>query len=254
MSKMHVRTAGNRDHPTLLLIHAMGTDSRFWDECISLWKDRFYCVAPDLMAAGLSPLPHNPMGVTEHAKEIEALRYELGIERWVAIGCAMGGAVAACHAAREPTRVTALVMANPGLRNADAIKKVLRERVEMVRAEGMAILLPSAADRAFLNLPRDDRYECYLVRYAQQNPEGYASSVMGFLDFDIEADIIALSCPILALPGQHDVLMPTDSADLLRQLKPDAVIETLPNVAHFGPLQSPKEFVERVDNFLSGLS
>jgi pimeloyl-ACP methyl ester carboxylesterase len=48
--------------------------------------------------------------------------------------------------------------------------------------------------------------------------------------------------------------MPTDSADLLRQLKPDAVIETLPNVAHFGPLQSPKVFVERVENFLSRLS
>ena len=93
-----------------------------------------------------------------------------------------------------------------------------------------------------------------MVRYAQQNPEGYASSVLGFLDVDIEADITAVSCPILALPGQHDVLMPTDSADLLRQLKPDAVIETLPNVAHFGPLQSPKVFVERVDNFLSRLS
>lgn len=253
MTAMHVTTAGNPELPVMLLIHAMGTDSSFWDECITLWQGRYHCVAPDLMAAGRSPLPETPMGVPEHARAIEALRQDRGIERWIAIGCAMGGAVAAGHAAREPGRVSALVMANPGLRNAEPVKDMLRGRVELVRREGMAVLLPAAADRAFLNLPRDKRYERYLERYAAQRAEGYARSVLGFLDVDIEADMKAVCCPILALPGEHDVLMPADSADRLREIRPDAIVETLTGAAHFGPMQAPEAFVARVDRFLAAL-
>ncbi len=253
MSAMHVMTAGDPGRPALLLIHAMGTDGRFWNECIARWKDRYFCVAPDLMAAGRSPLPEAPMGVPEHALAIEMLRRELGVARWIAIGCAMGGAVAAGHAAREPGRVSALVMSNPGLRNAEHVKDMLRGRVELVRREGMAVLLPAAAERAFMNLPRDERYQTYLERYAEQRAEGYARSVLGFLDVDIEADMKAVRCPILALPGEHDVLMPADSADRIRQIRPDAVVETLPGAAHFGPMQAPDAFVARVDRFLAAL-
>lgn len=250
---LHVATAGDPRRPALLLLHAMGTDGRFWDECVALWRDRYHCVVPDLRSAGRSPLADPPAGVADHAADLEALRRELGVARWIVIGCAMGGAVAAAHAAREPGRVTALVMANPGLRNDETVKAMLRERVAQVRRDGMAALLPAAADRTFLNLPRDDRYHRYAERYAAQGAESYARQVLGFLDVDVGAEVAATRCPLLVVPGEHDTLMPADSAARIRELRPDAVVETLRDAAHFGPMQAPVAFVACVDRFLASL-
>ena len=74
--------------------------------------------------------------------------------------------VAATYAARHPDRVRALVMTNPGLANSDAGKEMLRKRVDVLRSEGVGALLPAAAERAFLNLPRDARYDRHVERFA----------------------------------------------------------------------------------------
>lgn len=253
MGDLHIVTQGPRDAPALLLIHAMGTDSRFWDECVAQWRERYFCVAPDLRSAGLSPLADPPAGVAQHAEDMEALRRKLGVARWVVIGCAMGGAVGAGLAARHPGSVAGLVMANPGLRNSDETKALLRARVDLVRREGMAALLPAAAERAFHNLPRDARFARYAGRYAEQRAEGYARQVLGFLDVDIEADVAALRCPLLVTPGAHDILMPADSAARIAEVQPCAEVEMLPG-GHFVPMQAPDAFVARVDRFLSRIA
>ena len=57
MTKLHVVTRGNRANPALLLIHALGTDHRFWDDVLPALTDSYYCITPDLQAAGSTPLP-----------------------------------------------------------------------------------------------------------------------------------------------------------------------------------------------------
>ena len=67
------QTRGKPDSPALLLIHPLGTDLRFWDECVDLWAPRFYCIACDLRAAGLSPTPEVPAGLDQHVADLERL-------------------------------------------------------------------------------------------------------------------------------------------------------------------------------------
>lgn len=247
---LHYETYGQRQDRALLLVHPLGTDLRFWEECVAQWQSRFYCVAPDLQAAGKSPRPEAPVTIPDHAADLERVRERVGVRSVVPIGCAIGGMIAATYAARYPASTRALVMTNPGLRNSDAAKEMLRKRVETLRSEGVGALLPAAADRSFLNLPHDARYERHVERFAAQDAETFARSVLGFIDADISGELPRIECPALVVTGEHDVLMPSDSAERVRELMPKATVTMMKDVAHFLPFQAPDRFASMVTEFL----
>ncbi len=247
---LNYQTFGRRQDTALLLVHPLGTDLRFWEECIALWEPRFYGVAPDLQAAGKSPRPEVPVTIPGHAEDLEQLRQTLGVKAVVPIGCALGGMVAACFAAHYPQATRALVMTNPGLGSTDAAKDMLRKRVQTLRTTGVAAPLPDAADRAFFNLPHDARYQRHVERFAAQDPETFARSVLGFVDADISGELARVKCPALIVSGEHDILMPTDSAQRIKEIVPQAQCILMRGVAHFLPFQAPERFAAMVSGFL----
>jgi pimeloyl-ACP methyl ester carboxylesterase len=243
-------THGSPRETALLLVHPMGTDRRFWEECIALWRDRFYCVATDLANAGESFGTDSPVPIPRNAANLERLRKHLDIESVVAIGCALGSMVAACYAARYPRSTRALVMANPGVRNTDAADAMRRERAAVARASGMSALLPAAADRAFHQQPRDERYRRHLERYAAQDAATFARSVEGYVGADITDELSRIDCPTLLVSGEHDVLMPADAAQRIKEVVSRAEVVSLPGAAHFLPFQAPDRFARSVVAFL----
>lgn len=251
---LHHRTSGRPEAPVLLLIHPLGSDLRFWDECVALWDERYYCIACDLRSAGLSPSPDAPVGLEQHVADLERLSASLGVSSLVPIGCAIGGMVAASYAARHPERTRALIVTNPGLRNSEAAKSMLRERVGIVRMSGMAVLLPGAADRAFHQLPHDLRYERYVERYGTQDPERYALSVLGFLDADVSNIVPRVLCSTLIVAGEHDVLMPAGDGPAMKALMARAEFTLMQGAAHFLPYQAPERFATMVTRFLDGVA
>jgi 3-oxoadipate enol-lactonase len=250
---LNYQTYGQPQETALLLVHPLGTDLRFWEECVDIWKSRFHCIAPDLQAAGKSPRPEVPVTIPGHAADLERLRDSLGVKRVVPIGCALGGMIAATYAARYPQHSLALVMANPGLGSTDAAKEMLRKRVETLRSSGVVALLPAAADRAFMNLPHDERYQRHVERFAAQDPETFARSVLGFVDADITGDLPRIKCPALIVSGEHDVLMPSDSAQHIKEMVPQAQCTVMRGVAHFLPFQAPDRFAPMVADFLGSV-
>jgi pimeloyl-ACP methyl ester carboxylesterase len=243
-------THGKPQRMALLLVHPLGTDRRFWQDCVDLWKQRFFCITPDLQAAGRSPRPDIPVTIPGHAADLEHLRVTLGIDAVVPIGCALGSMVAACYAATYPQSTRALVMANPGVRNTDIANDMLRQRVEIARRSGMDALLPAAADRAFHNQPRDERYRRHVERFAAQDAQTFARSVEGFIEADITEVLPHIHCPTLVVSGEHDVLMPGDSAEHIKAVVPQAESALMKGAAHFLPYQAPDRFAPMVIDFL----
>lgn len=247
--RLPVETHGDRSAQPLLLVHALGTDGRFWDEAVADLSRDFFCVVPDLRASGRTPNPPQPVTAREHAADLIGVLDALGIERALFAGCAIGGMVAALAAVAAPQRCAGLVMTNPGVRNADEVKGMLRARVDQVREQGMRSLLPAAADKSFHGMPRDARFERYVERYTAQDAEAYALSVLGFLDIDIRPDLPGLVCPLLLIPGGNDVLMPADSAAVISALVPQAETVVFEDVAHFIPFQAPERFARELRRF-----
>ena len=251
MARLHVVTHGDRSAPAIVFVHALGTDHRFWDEAVAELSRDFFCVTPDLQGAGETPLPAEPVDAEGHAADLAAMIEDLDLGPVTLAGCAIGGMVAAILAAREPTLCSGLVMTNPGLRNLPHVKEMLRARTEEVRRHGMAVLMPKAPETSFHEMPRDARYARFAERYAAQSAEGYALSVLGFLDIDIRPILPQLTCPVMLMPGGKDVLMPPDGAGEIGAFVPQAEIVSVPEAAHFVPYQAPERFVAELRRFMA---
>ena len=252
--RLDYSTSGDSGTPPIIMVHALGTDRRMWDDAVSILQHDFYCITPDLQAAGRSPIPEEPISAEEHAKDLIALADHLGLRGYSLAGCALGGMVAAIVAAQEPERVRALVMTNPGLRNLPQVKDMLRARAVQVVAEGMDCLLPAATERSFHNQPHDERYDLFVERYRAQDPAGYASSVLGFLEIDIERYLPEIKCPTLVVSGGQDILMPTDGSKVVSASVARAQHIHFEDAAHFIPYQAPDRLADEMTRFLHSIA
>ncbi len=234
----------------LLLVHALGADHRMWDDFIAAWDRPEPVVACDLRNAGVSARSSVPLAPADHAADLEALRLACGLERVVPVGCAIGAMIAAAYAARHPETTAGLVLTNPALRTVPTARAMLAERAETVRREGLAAVMPGAAERAFVAQPRDARYARWVERFSAQDAEAYALSILGVLDADVSEDLRSLQCPSLVIAGAHDVLLPPDLARDVHALIPRARFALDPDAAHFLPYQNPQGLRDLVADFL----
>lgn len=247
----HVVHGQGRGRPSLLLIHPLGADLHFWDACIAAWGPDVPAIACDLRSAGASPRSAEPVMLDRHVQDLEDLRIDLGVDRLVPVGCAIGAMTAARYAATHPKSTAALVMASPTPRTAPAARAMLAARAELVRRDGMAAILPGAVDKAFEQQPRDHRYRAYYQRFAAQDAQAYAASVQGILDADVSADLASLRCPTLVVAAGHDQLLPPALAQEVHGLVAGAGFAQLDDAAHFAPYQQARPFAALVAAFLT---
>jgi pimeloyl-ACP methyl ester carboxylesterase len=237
----------------VVLVHPLGADQSFWDECRRQLGERVMTVSCDLRGSGQSPGLAEPLRLDRTAEDIEALRRHLGLDRVVAIGCAVGAMAAARYAARHADRVLALVMANPGFRITEAGRANLEERARLVRARGMQAILPQAVAGAFKGCADTEARWRYQSRFAAQNPESYALAALGAAEADISGDLERLNCPVLVVSGRNDSLFgPPHVAEIALRL-PHATYVELEDGAHFIPYQQPAPFGAIVRNWCQTL-
>jgi 3-oxoadipate enol-lactonase len=157
--------------------------------------------------------------------------------------------IAAGYAAIYPNRVAALVLSNAAARSSPQAGVMLTERAKLVRRQGIAAVLPQAVERAFLNQPRDDRYQRYFDAFASQSAVDYAFACEASANFDAERYLKTIDCPALVVAGRHDVLLPPPLAEeVARILRGSRFCVT--DAAHFVPYQAPSLFAGLVLDFL----
>ncbi len=111
---MYQFTAGAGD--PILFLHGMPTSSWLWNRVIERMSDRFTCIAVDLPGFGRSPrLPCGFRELDVLAASVEALRIELGIEKWNLVGHDAGCAIGVEYAHRYPHRVGRLALLTPSI-------------------------------------------------------------------------------------------------------------------------------------------
>ena len=237
--------------PALLLVHPLGADRRFWDDCVALWRARYRCVACDLRAWVPGPGGARlPVSLDRHVADLDALRAASGLRRVVPIGTAIGSMVVLAYAARHADSTAALVVSNATPRTSPEARRMLLDRAATVRRGGLAAILPTAVDLAFLNQPRNARYRLFYDRFAAQPANEYADAVEASASYDATADLPRIRCPTLVCAGEHDILLPPERSRFVAEAVPQAAFELVAGAAHFVPFQAPADFARRVLAFL----
>ena len=241
---------GKAGSPTIFLIHPLGGDLTFWNDCIACWGPDVSTLACDLRSAGLSPVSPVPVTIEQHVADLEVLRHALGIGSIVLVGCAIGAMTATHYAATHSDVTQALVLVSPTPKTTPMAAKMLTDRAELVSLSGMASILPDAIDNAFEHQAKGVTYQNYYQRFAAQNPGAYAQSIRGILYADVTADLQSIHCPTLVIGAGHDRLLPPALSLQVHELVKNSEFEIMAEAAHFAPLQHPEKFAERVGLFL----
>lgn len=229
----------------------------------------------DQRGCGRSERPWNGRYSLEALLEdLEALRQELGVERWVLMGHSFGATLALEYAARHPEHMAGVVYVS-GLSNAARSYATWKHEFERLHPGRIAAAsLPAGASdytqvmRALRGLDAQDFFnqlQFHNATYRQMQEAVDAESGLrntGELsrtlfsaelrDYRFSAPE-RVSTPVLVIGGRYDASIGLDSLQELAHALPNATFLEYEQSGHFPYLEEAERFEQDVTRFLSEL-
>jgi pimeloyl-ACP methyl ester carboxylesterase len=128
VASLHVEVEGSEEQPVLALLHGFMSSNLQWTPNRDALRGHFRLAAVELWGHGKSPAPRDPgcYRVERYVAELERIREELGVERWLVCGQSFGAGIAIRYALAHPQAVRGLVVTN----SRSALNDVSREARE----------------------------------------------------------------------------------------------------------------------------
>jgi proline iminopeptidase len=235
-----------------------------------------------------APLPEDAsLTIADLVGDCEAVREELGIERWAVLGQSFGGSLALRYAAAHPAAVAAVAFENPvwdlaasaraalprvalmlterGRRDAAlaALAAAGREdSARPLRAAYVAALEALGADREVFFVPSPaTRARLAEIRAAHERPDGAAGDEGSMRHhLAISADdgtyesllglLPRLTAPALLITGGYDPLTSPAQRDAFRRAAPGHRLLEVAGAGHFVHADEPLQYAGAVSEFV----
>ncbi len=237
----------NNGKPPLVFIHGAGGRKEIW----SLVAKRLLPLAPawplvlvDLPGHGQSPLPGHAT-IDDYADVILDLADKQGWDAFALGGHSMGGAIAQCVAARQPQRVSHLILAATGGRIpvAPVLFDLLPEQSEavvvLIKEWGFGPNAPAIlVDRA-------------MAPMAQVDGVVMREDMAACRDWEAGDRLQAITAKTLVVAAELDMMVKPKIARDLAESITDARFETLAETGHMMTIEADKELARLIAAFLA---
>lgn len=215
------------DGPPLLMIAGMMSDSASWAPLISLLEPHFTLIRPDNRTTGRTTPWNAPAAVEVFAADCAALLAELDMGPTHVLGHSLGGMIGMQLATAYPEQVRTLTLAASAplrlQRNVALFQSLLSIRQSNAAPEAwLNALFVWLFSPALYEIPEAVSHAAAaaLAYPFAQTAEAMAHQIDA-LDGYTPADITRVTCPVQAVLGRNDILLPTELA--LPTLGPVAV-------------------------------
>ncbi|MFE6861853.1 alpha/beta fold hydrolase [Nocardia sp. NPDC057668] len=111
--------AGERDKPTLVLLHGSGGHAEAYVRNLAAHAEHFSTWSIDMLGHGYTDKPGHPLEISHYVEHLVRFLDEIGVDRVHVSGESLGGWVAARFAIDHPGRVHRLVLNTAGGSQAD---------------------------------------------------------------------------------------------------------------------------------------
>ena len=246
--------------PVLVLLHGMAASWQWWLENIPSLSEQHRVIAVDLPGFGHSEALPAPAEMSAHAQVVLDLLDQLGIGSAIVAGHSMGGLIALEMVAADPVRTRELVLVGAGgvpmtERRLSMILAVLRicaaiaQRDVVRRALATRSWIRRIALRGGFRDPR-----VLSAELAAQIMPIFAGP--GFMDAVAAAGRAvrqtrpsSVSCPVLLLWGEFDVMAPLTCARDMHDELPESELVVINGVGHTPMIESPEAFTRALLQF-----
>ncbi|MGB8162915.1 MAG: alpha/beta hydrolase [Nitrososphaeraceae archaeon] len=264
------REAGDKEKPTILLLHGFPTSSHMFRNVIPALADKFHLVAPDYPGFGYSsmPLVDTFEYTFDHLAEImDKFVTQIGLERYSLYVMDYGAPVGYRIAVKHPEKIEALIVQNgnaydeglgefweplraywsdPTEKNKNALKKFLTlEATKWQYTHGVKdenAISPDnwIHDQMLLDRPGNNEIQLQLFYDYKSNPPLYPQWQEYFRKYQP---------PTLVVWGRNDIIFPKEGAIPYQRDLENVQIHLL-NTGHFALEEDGEQIAELISRFL----
>lgn len=243
---LKVRRLRDGAGPPVIVLHGWGASIETVASIVNALRSVATVHALDLPGFGESEPPSQPWGVEDYGRFLSRFMDAVGVEQPAAIvGHSNGGRVAIWLAARQPARVSRLILVDSaGIRP--------RRGATYYRKVGMAKVGKHAARR--LGAPGRRLRDLLVGRaasadYAAASPQ-MRPTLVRLVNSDLRELLPQISAPALLIWGEQDTATPLADAHLMERLIPDAGLVVFQGAGHYSYLEQPARFATVARHFI----
>ncbi len=214
----------------------------------------FRVVTFDNRGVGETRIPPRPFTVSDMAADTVGLMDELGIDAAHVFGVSMGGLIAQTLALDHPDRVRRVVLGCTTHGGRHAVQPTLEVMEALGRATDPSVPVEEAV-RNWVPIMFSERFIREepgrlgeFIRFSVRNwptPDGAAGQIGALSRFNVRRRLGGIRCPVLAIAGSEDRMMPPENARLLAERIPGAEHYVVKGAGHGFFFEKPEE-VNRV--------
>lgn len=265
-AKIHYRDEGNRDGPSILLIHGSNSMLHTWEPLVALLGDRYRLISLDLYGHGLTG-PHLSGAYDAETNIAAAVRVldAVGVDKAYWVGNSMGGWLSWRAGLAVPERVSGLVLI-------DASGAQVEDKGELYLGARLAqssigrMLLPQITPRFLVkssleeNFARPERLTEELVdRYWEllRFPGNRRASVERSRtprEPEKWAEVGALKMPVLLLWGEQDKVIPLSHARAFADAIPGSTLITYADAGHLPMEETPEQVARDINRWVQNVA
>nr|WP_274520627.1 pimeloyl-ACP methyl ester esterase BioH [Ectothiorhodospira variabilis] len=248
----------------LTLIHGWGLNAGVWDDLVPALQDAGPVRAVDLPGHGRLAGEGSLGELDEVADRVVAAAQAPDVDSpesdaLTLIGWSLGALVAIRAASRHPDRVqkVILVAGTPRFVQGEGWPQAMRGPVLDAFAQGLAANYRTTLNR-FLALQfhgldnAQDALRGLRARLLSDPPAEQAlhEGLDWLRHLDLRDELAALECPVHAILGEYDTLVPAGVGEQLRALRPDMKTPVIERAGHAPFLSRPQAFEETLRSLL----
>lgn len=248
--------SGKAPRHTVVLSHALGCDLTMWDGLANLLAADCRVICYDHRGHGSSDAPAGLYAIADLADDAARLLRELDSGPVVWVGLSMGGMVGQEFALRHPSLLAALVIANTTSCYPEAAREVWQQRIDTVRAQGIAAIADAVMGRYFHDRFRAE-HGATVARFRQRltstDTDGYIGCCHAVGTVDTTERLPQIGMPTLVIAGELDQGTPLAMSQILVEKMPQARLAVLKQASHLSAIEQPQAFAQVVAQFMLAL-
>jgi len=237
----------------VLLIAGLAGDMQAWRPQVEDLAGRYRLTLFDNPGAGSSGVRNGSYGIDDLGDDTTHIMDRLGIASAHIVGRSMGGAIGLSMAIRHPDRVRSVTALSAFAKLSPYGQRILSNWARVVASQGwseaaahMPLFLFTPSE--FESSPEDvARLEASLCNV---RPESYARSNLACREYDARPELSRISCPVLAVVGEKDLLCPVECSEALAQGIPGSRLVVLPDAGHLLPVRNSGEVNRLIVDFI----
>ena len=249
--RLNAELTGPETGPPLVLLHALGTSLRLWDDLVPLFPQH-RILRLDMRGHGASDVPPPPYAMGALIHDVERMMDRHGLREAVVVGLSIGGLIAQGLAVKRLDLVRGMVLSNTAAKI--GIASQWEARMAAVTAGGMAALQEATMERW---LGRKWRENPALPRvsalFLGTDPQGWCGAAAAVSGTDFYTPTASLTLPTLAIAGANDGATPPDLVKETADLILGSRFALLRGVGHLPMVEQPAAYATLLHDFLESI-